>query len=169
MKTVLIASLLVAVLLNVRVVAVCAQQKISAPDFVHFVFHQLDALTDHHNENVSDCLKTMAECEKAMTRNVKRDDDAIASLDKMRVPDCLAQLRTHFREVLLAHRDVSATYAKVLGKPQVREADLNKVEESQRHERVEIVAILDAVASDPASACGDNSGEPIQPGSLEPR
>jgi hypothetical protein len=169
MKTVLIASLLVAALLNVRVATVCAQQNISAPDFVHFVFHQLHALTDHHTENVSDCLESLSKCERAMTRNVKRDDDTLASLDKLTVPSCLAELRTHFREVLLAHRAVSAAYSRVLGEPQARDADLKKVEESQRRERVEMVATLDDIGSDAASACGEGAGETIRPGSPEPR
>jgi hypothetical protein len=57
----------------------------------------------------------------------------------------------------------------VLGKPQATDADLKKVADSQRRERVDMVATLNDLASNPASACGDDAGDTIGPGNEEPR
>jgi hypothetical protein len=155
-------------LLTVGLARVSAEQKISAQDFVAFIFSQLDALTDHHAENVSDCVESIGKCEKAMMRNVKRDDDTLASLDKLTVPSCLEELRMHFREMLLAHRAVSSTYAKVLGETRPTNAELKKLAELQRRERVEMVATLNEVGSDVTSTCSNNPGATVGPGRKVP-
>src|SRR5271166_2058435 len=164
MKTVLIARLVVVTLLTVGLATVSAEPKISAQDFVSFIFRQLNALTDHHAENVSDCVESVSKCSKAMERNVKRDDDTLAGLDKLTVPSCLEDLRTYFRGMLLAHREVSSTYVKVIREGQPTDADVKKVGELQRRERVEMVAILDEIVSDVSSICSDNAGDTVGPG-----
>jgi hypothetical protein len=157
MKQALIPALLLVALLTLRFASVFAQQKISARDFVRFVFHQLDALTDHHVENASDCVKSASKCAEAMTKNLQRDDDTLASLDKMAVPGCVKELRADFRELVIAHKAASAAYARVLQEPRASEADLKKVQQSQRRERVEMVATLDAIVSQGVSTCGDEA------------
>lgn len=173
MKTGLIALLLITALLTVGVAAACAQQKVSPQDFVNYIFRQLNALTDHHEANVSACNESSSKCAKAMTENVKRDDTALADLDKLNVPSCLAELRADFRQMLLAHREASAEYGKVFSEPHASDADMKarmkKVEESQRRERVELIAILDRVGMDARSACGESAGDMTLPESEAPR
>ena len=80
MKTALIALLLMAALLTVGVATVCSQQKLSSQDFVNYIFRQLNALTDHHEANVSACVESSSKCAKAMAENVKRDDTTLTDL-----------------------------------------------------------------------------------------
>jgi hypothetical protein len=154
MKTVWIGSLTLAALLTAGPATLCAQQKISAQDFVRLIFNELDALIDHHGQNVADCHAGHKRCAQAMMGNVERDDRTLANLDKLSVPGCAAGLRGHFRAMIVAHRDASAAYAKVFNDPRATEADMQKVEDLQRRERVETAATLDGIVSDTMSACG---------------
>ncbi len=169
MKTALIALLLMAALLTVGVATACARQKLSPQDFVNYIFRQLNALTDHHEANLSACAESPSKCAKAMTENVKRDDTALADLDKLNVPSCLAGLRAHFRQMLVAHGGTSAEYGKVFSEPHASDADMKahmkKVEESQRRERVELIAVLDRFGMDARSACGESAEDMTLPGS----
>jgi hypothetical protein len=113
MKKALIAPLLMAALVSAGVATVWAQHEFSPQDFVDYVFRELNALTDHHEANLSACASSSSKCAKAMAENVKRDDATLADLDKLNVPSCLAGLRAHFRQMLVDHRGASAEYGRV--------------------------------------------------------